>query len=55
MDAVSYMICYRGMLATCSDDMTIRVWNFNKTTVSPNVKRHIYSGHTGRITCLEKY
>lgn len=55
MDSVNYIIFYLGMIATCSDDMTIRIWNFNKTKINPNIEKHIYSGHTGRVTCLEKY
>lgn len=39
-------------IITCSDDFTVRVWEFQNAKIIPCKNKHIYSGHEDKVTLL---
>jgi WD40 repeat protein len=55
LQPINQVTVYRDGIATCSDDFTVRIWNVEKGQITQSKAKHAYFGHTGKVTCFEKY
>lgn len=51
-DQINQIINYKNGIVTCSKDFTLRIWMQIDGHVVQNKSKHIYSGHTGDVTCV---
>ena len=46
MQPINNMIIHQNRIATCSDDLTIRLWQCKKSKIVPDTIKHIWAGRT---------